>query len=243
MAIASVALAVVFFLVPGLEIGRGIFLVFVVLAWVGPAVVAPVPAVGVGHVRRVRRPRADPRHGRCRRRRWRARCSKRAPIGYRVLGFLTEHESEVGRTLVNPSVARHARRPADGSASSQDATLIVVAQEDRRKRLPVDMLLRCRMAGDPGRRGGEPVREPVGTHPAARPAAELADLLGRLPEAARDGDGQARGRGGVAAAVLLVLDAPLAGAGTALCVRLSSPGARALPPDARGHAAASRSSS
>ena len=71
---------------------------------------------------------------------------KRAPIGYRVLGFLTEHEGEVGRTLVNPSVlGTLADLPR--LSESLDATLIVVAQEDRRKRLPVDLLLRCRMAG------------------------------------------------------------------------------------------------
>ena len=71
---------------------------------------------------------------------------KRSPVGYRVLGFLTEHSVEVGRVLVNPSVVG-TLADLPSLADSLDATLIVVAQEDRRKRLPVDALLRCRMAG------------------------------------------------------------------------------------------------
>ena len=145
MAIASVALAVVFFLMPAFRIGRGIFFVFIVLAWVFlllwrlfllwawgtfGAFGDRVLILGTGlPAQKVAREMLT-----------------RAPIGYRVLGFLTEHESEVGRTLVNPSVlGTLADLPK--LSESQDVTLIVVAQEDRRKRLPVDMLLRCRMAG------------------------------------------------------------------------------------------------
>jgi len=145
MAIASVALAVVFFLMPAFRIGRGIFFVFIVLAWfflllwrlfllwawgTFGAFGDRVLILGTGlPAQKVAREMLT-----------------RAPIGYRVLGFLTEHESEVGRTLVNPSVlGTLADLPR--LSDSQDVTLIVVAQEDRRKRLPVDMLLRCRMAG------------------------------------------------------------------------------------------------
>jgi hypothetical protein len=231
MAIASVALAVVFFLMPAFRIGRGIFFVFIVLAWVFlllwrlfllwawgtfGAFGDRVLILGTGlPAQKVAREMLT-----------------RAPIGYRVLGFLTEHESEVGRTLVNPSVlGTLADLPR--LSDSQDVTLIVVAQEDRRKRLPVDMLLRCRMAGVRVGGGGEPVREPVGTHPAARPAAELADLLGRLPEAARDVGaeaGRARRRRGAAARA----HAAARGADRALRAAVE-PGARALPADARRH--------
>jgi len=220
MAIASVALAVVFFLVPGLEIGRGIFLLFVAFVWLGllfwrlfllwawgtfGAFGDRVLILGTGlPAQKVAREMLT-----------------RAPIGYRVLGFLTEHESEVGRTLVNPSVlGTLADLPR--LSDSQAATLIVVAQEDRRKHLPVDMLLRCRMAG---------IR-------VVEAASLFESLSGRIP--LRDlrpsflifSGGFQKPRvtaafkraGEVAtAAVLLVLTTPLAML-IALIVRLSSPG-------------------
>jgi len=145
VAIAAVALAFVFFAVPGLEVGRGAFFLFILLAWSGlllwrllllwtwgtlGAFGDRVLILGTGvPAQKVAR-----------------EMLKRAPIGYRVLGFLTEHEGEVGRVLVNPSVLG-TLSDLPRLSESLDATLIVVAQEDRRKRLPVDLLLRCRMAG------------------------------------------------------------------------------------------------
>jgi FlaA1/EpsC-like NDP-sugar epimerase len=145
MAFAAVALAAIFFAVPGLQVGRGIFSLFILVAWAGlllwrllllwtwgtfGAFGDRVLILGTGiSAQNVAR-----------------EMLKRAPIGYRVLGFLTEHEGEVGRTLVNPSVLGTLSDLPRLSAS-EGATLIVVAQEDRRKRLPVDLLLRCRMAG------------------------------------------------------------------------------------------------
>jgi sugar transferase (PEP-CTERM system associated) len=71
---------------------------------------------------------------------------RRAFLGYRVVGFLGEHPAEVGRRLVNPSVVGTS---ADllPLVDSLRVSLIVVALEDRRGRLPVDDLLRCRLAG------------------------------------------------------------------------------------------------
>jgi len=220
MAIASVALAVVFFLMPAFRIGRGIFFVFIVLAWfflllwrlfllwawgTFGAFGDRVLILGTGlPAQKVAREMLT-----------------RAPIGYRVLGFLTEHESEVGRTLVNPSVlGTLADLPR--LSDSQDVTLIVVAQEDRRKRLPVDMLLRCRMAG---------VR-------VVEAASLFESLSGRIPlrdlrpswlifsggfQKPRAMSALKRAGEAAVAALMLVLTLPLA-ALTALCVRLSSPG-------------------
>lgn len=220
MAIAAVALAALFFLLPGLQVGRGIFFLFIPTAWLGllawrllllwswgtfTAFGDRVLILGTGFpAQKVAR-----------------EMLKRAPIGYRVLGFLTEHESEVGRTLVNPSVLG-TLSDLPRLSESQAATLIVVAQEDRRKRLPVDLLLRCRMAGVrvveaanlfEGLSGRIPLRDlrpswlifSGGFH---KPA--VLTSLKRWGEA-------------VIAAVLLVVTAPLA-ALTALAVRLSSPG-------------------
>ena len=220
MAIASVALAVVFFLMPAFRIGRGIFFVFIVLAWfflllwrlfllwawgTFGAFGDRVLILGTGlPAQKVAREMLT-----------------RAPIGYRVLGFLTEHESEVGRTLVNPSVlGTLADLPR--LSDSQDVTLIVVAQEDRRKRLPVDMLLRCRMAG---------VR-------VVEAASLFESLSGRIPlrdlrpswlifsggfQKPRAMSALKRAGEAAVAGLLLVLTSPLA-ALTALAVRLTSPG-------------------
>jgi sugar transferase (PEP-CTERM system associated) len=145
MVAASVALAVVFFMVPPLQVGRGVFAFFVLTAWLGllgwrlallstwsalPALGDRVLILGTGVVaQKVAR-----------------EMLKRSPVGYRVLGFLTEHAVEVGRVLVDPSVlGTLSDLPA--LVPKLDVTLIVVAQEDRRQRLPVDALLRCRMEG------------------------------------------------------------------------------------------------
>jgi sugar transferase (PEP-CTERM system associated) len=71
---------------------------------------------------------------------------QRGPLGYRVVGFLGESPAEVGRQLVNPSVIGTA---ADlfPLVTEHKVDVIVVALEDRRGRMPVSTLLRCRMEG------------------------------------------------------------------------------------------------
>ena len=71
---------------------------------------------------------------------------RRAPLGYRVAGFLGEHQAEVGRRLANPSVIGTTRDLLP-LVDSLKVTLIVVALEDRRGRLPMADLLRCRTDG------------------------------------------------------------------------------------------------
>lgn len=220
MAIASVALAVVFFVVPALQVGRGIFFLFVPLTWAGlllwrlfllwawgtfGAFGDRVLILGTGvPAQKVAR-----------------EMLLRAPIGYRVLGFLTEHEGEVGRTLVNPSVLGTLSDLPRLSESMQ-ATLIVVAQEDRRKRLPMDLLLRCRMAGVrvveaanlfEGLSGRIPLRD-------LRPSWLVFSGGFHKPPVLAS---VKRWGEAVVAGVLIVLTAPLALL-TALFVRLSSPG-------------------
>jgi sugar transferase (PEP-CTERM system associated) len=221
MAIVALALAAAFFVVPALQVGRGVFFLFLLFAWTGlllwrllllwawgtlGAFGDRVLILGTGvPAQKVAR-----------------EMLKRAPIGYRVLGFLTEHEGEVGRTLVNPSVLG-TLSDLPRLAGSLDATLIVVAQEDRRKRLPVDLLLRARMAGVrvveaanlfEGLSGRIPLRD-------LRPSWLIFSAGFHKPRvlASVKRVGEA-----VFAALLLGLTAPFA-ALTALAVRLSSPGA------------------
>jgi sugar transferase (PEP-CTERM system associated) len=220
MAISSVALAVVFFVVPALEIGRGIFLLFIAFVWSGllfwrlsllwawgtfSAFGDRVLILGTGlSAQKVAREMLT-----------------RAPIGYRVLGFLTEHESEVGRTLVNPSVLG-TLGDLPRLSEKEAATLIVVAQEDRRKHLPVDTLLRCRMAGVRVLEAASLFESLSGRIPLRdlRPSFLIFSGGFQKPRvlAAVKRTGEA-----ATAAVLLVLTAPLA-ALVALLVRLSGPG-------------------
>jgi sugar transferase (PEP-CTERM system associated) len=145
MAIASIALAVLFFAVPEATVGRGVFGGFVAMGWTGllvwrlglawthqsvGALGNRVLIVGTGLSAQVIA----------------RELLKKAPVDYRILGFLTEHRQEVGRVLVNPSVVG-TFEDLPALALQLDTSLMVVAQEDRRKRLPVDALLRCRMAG------------------------------------------------------------------------------------------------
>jgi len=144
LAIGAMALAVIFFAVPALEVGRGIFGIFMalvaatLLTWrllldwtwgaadLGERALVLGTGVSARHVARA--------------------MLKQSPLGYQVLGFLTEHPREVGRRLVNPSVVG-TLADLPRLTRELDATLIVVAQEDRRKSLPVEGLLRCRLAG------------------------------------------------------------------------------------------------
>ena len=144
LAAGAVALTVIFFAVPPLEVGRGIYLLFIplagaaLLAWRGLTAWtwgaadlgerALVLGTGVSAQKVARA------------------MLKRSPLGYRVLGFLTEHKEEVGRSLVNPRVVGTLDE-LPRLVSELDASLIVVAQEDRRRRLPMEALLRCRLAG------------------------------------------------------------------------------------------------
>jgi sugar transferase (PEP-CTERM system associated) len=71
---------------------------------------------------------------------------RRPPLGYHVVGFLGEHSAEVGHRIVNPSVVG---TTADLLliVETLKVSLIVIALEDRRGRLPVEDLLRCRLSG------------------------------------------------------------------------------------------------
>jgi sugar transferase (PEP-CTERM system associated) len=144
VAAGTVALAVVFFAVPALVVGRGIFGLFVpfallaLLGWrllvgwtwgaadLGERVLVLGTGVAAQKVCRA--------------------MLKQSPVGYRVLGFLTEHREEVGRPLVNPGVVGMLDE-LPRLVREHNANLIVVAQEDRRRRLPMEALLRCRLDG------------------------------------------------------------------------------------------------
>jgi sugar transferase (PEP-CTERM system associated) len=69
-----------------------------------------------------------------------------SPVGYRVVGFVGEHRAEVGRRLFNPTVLGTIE-DLPHLVERHRVSLIVVALDDRRGRMPVAELLRCRLMG------------------------------------------------------------------------------------------------
>jgi sugar transferase (PEP-CTERM system associated) len=143
LAIGALLLALVFVVVPALRVGRVVFVVYLLLAFVtiaGWRVLARMAwrhdsfaerilIVGTGH--------SAKDIGR--------QFLKRKAVGYDVLGFLGEKE-EVGRVLVNPSVVGTVDE-LETLAGKHRANLIVVAMDEGRGRMPVEELLRLRTSG------------------------------------------------------------------------------------------------
>ncbi len=142
--VAALVLALVYFGLPSLRVGRGILAIHLALAvlgllfwrhvclavWGHEALRENVLILGTGQsAQQIAR-----------------EMLRRAPLGYRIVGFLGEHPAEVGRSLVNPSVVG-TLEDLPRLAEREDLTLVVVALEDFRGRLPVAELLACRMAG------------------------------------------------------------------------------------------------
>jgi sugar transferase (PEP-CTERM system associated) len=71
---------------------------------------------------------------------------RKAPLGFEVVGFLGEQRAEVGRRLVNAPVIG-TMSDLEQLVLAHDVSLIVVALDDRRGKLPMAQLLRCRLAG------------------------------------------------------------------------------------------------
>ncbi len=142
--IAAILLSLVFYAAPVLTVGRGLLAIFAVLGLAGVFVWRGLYLFMVGReglVDHVLILGTGPSAQQIAR-----EMLLRAPLGFRVVGFLGESEEEVGRSLVNPSVI--------GTADDllplvrrHRINLIIVALEDRRGKMPVADLLRCRMAG------------------------------------------------------------------------------------------------
>jgi sugar transferase (PEP-CTERM system associated) len=71
---------------------------------------------------------------------------RRKNQGYQVLGFLSDDPMEVGVQLVNPSVIG-TFDDLCAVVDEQRVDMVVVALEDRRGKLPVNELLRCKVEG------------------------------------------------------------------------------------------------
>jgi sugar transferase (PEP-CTERM system associated) len=142
--VTALLLSLVYYAFPGAALGRGLYLMGLPLSVVTLSVwrmfyywvlrrdylVENVLIVGTGHgAKEVAREAL--RHQR---------------DGYRILGFVAEEAAMVGQRLVNPAVVgTYDELPSLCEQLRVDS--VVVALEDRRGKLPVAELLRCRMAG------------------------------------------------------------------------------------------------
>jgi sugar transferase (PEP-CTERM system associated) len=139
---ASIVLAALYFVRPGLMIGNGIFVsalfVFLVaiLGWrlafnsVSGSLEERLLFVGTGETaRKVARQILD-----------------QHDFAYRVIGFIDDDESRVGERIVNPGIVG---TPGDIERliATHQIDRIVVGLSDRRGKLPVEELLRAKMAG------------------------------------------------------------------------------------------------
>jgi sugar transferase (PEP-CTERM system associated) len=144
MAVAWLFLTLTYFAVPRLRVGRGIVTIYAALAYVGivgyrrayfwaagnEALADNVLIVGTGSsARQLAR-----------------EVLRRAPLGFRLVGFLGEHAEEVGRGIVNPSVIGTLADLVP-IVEAQRISLVIVALDDRRGKMPVSELLQCRLAG------------------------------------------------------------------------------------------------
>lgn len=141
---ATLLLSLLYYLFPALMLGRGILLIFFLFAaptllvwhtvhpWVaGHTVLCErVLMVGTGVL-------AQNIAG---------EMQRRSPYGYKILGFLGEHEAEIGRDVLNVEVIGRIS-DLNSLVDRLKINLIVVALEDRRGKLCIDDLLACRVAG------------------------------------------------------------------------------------------------
>jgi sugar transferase (PEP-CTERM system associated) len=146
---------------------------------------------------------------------------KRRPWGLRVVGFLGDDPAQVGHRLVNPTVVGTmdelyllARRLKAG--------IIVVALDDRRGKMPVDDLLRCRIEGLRVEEGASILERLTGQIPIKNLRPSWLVFSQGFDESRMLRSLKAAGEMATAAA-LLVLFAP-AMILTALAVKITSPG-------------------
>jgi sugar transferase (PEP-CTERM system associated) len=140
----TLVLALVYLGIPDLRVGRGILLIHLPLAFVGLVLWRQLCLLVWGHgalsenllilgtgpsAQQVAR-----------------EILRRGSLGFRIAGFLGENAAEVGRPLVNPHVIG-TLVDLPRIVDRERISLLVVALEDFRGRLPVPELLQCRLAG------------------------------------------------------------------------------------------------
>ena len=145
MGLASVILAVIFYAVPEMMLGRGVFLVSLLLMLTAMACWRVFVMWLLGHPRLTERvlilgtEKSAIDLAR--------EILDRRESGYKVVGFVGEDPQLVGKSLINPSVIGLTSDLEDVVRHYQPDR-IVVAVNDRRGRLPLDPLLKLKLCND-----------------------------------------------------------------------------------------------
>lgn len=139
LGLASIALATLFYMVPALTIGRGVFLISILLTLTMMMCWRVFAMWALGHPKMAERvlilgtgPHAVDLA---------REVLERGNTGFEVVGFAGDDPALVGRSLINPCVLG-LTSDVESLVRTHRIDRIVVAVEDRRGRLPVDSLLR-----------------------------------------------------------------------------------------------------
>jgi len=141
---SSILLAVIYYMLPSLIIGRGIFLIS--LGFMGAAIV--FWRMIYNHILKTRQldqkimiigsgPLAKSIAN---------EIIEKADTGFKIVGFITENPERVGEKLVNPSIIGDQSQIFD-IARKENVNRIIVALEERRGKFPDAQLLECKMNG------------------------------------------------------------------------------------------------
>jgi sugar transferase (PEP-CTERM system associated) len=139
LGLASIALATIFYAVPGLTIGRGVFFLTILLTFSMMMCWRMFAMWALGHPRMAERililgtgPHAvDVAR----------EVLEHDGSGYEIIGFVGDEPSLVGKSLINPTVVG-VMSDLEALVCEHRADRIVVAVEDRRGTLPIDTLMR-----------------------------------------------------------------------------------------------------
>jgi sugar transferase (PEP-CTERM system associated) len=144
LGVSSILLAFLYYLLPPLIIGRGIF--FISLGFMGVVIVSwriiynhilktrqldqRIMVIGSGPLaKNIAKEIVD-----------------RVDTGFKVIGFITDNPETVGEKLVNPSIIGDQSQILD-IATKERVDRIIVAIEERRGKFPDAQLLECKMRG------------------------------------------------------------------------------------------------
>jgi sugar transferase (PEP-CTERM system associated) len=144
IATAAILLSVIYYLFPSMIIGRGIFLVTLVLL--------PLAVVG-WRLFYDRLSRMGPLRDRVLiigsgplARKIGTEILKNHRTSYEVVGFIDEDPKKIGESVVNPKIIGD-YASLSGIVSQRSINRVIVALPDRRGKLPVDSLLQCKFQG------------------------------------------------------------------------------------------------
>jgi sugar transferase (PEP-CTERM system associated) len=144
LGVSSILLAVLYFFLPYLIIGRGIFLISLVL--MGAIIVSW--RVTYNHILRTRQ--LDQKimiiGSGSLAKNIASEIVERMDTGFKIIGFITENPERVGEKLVNPSIIGDQTQILD-IATREKVDRIIVALEERRGKFPDAQLLECKMRG------------------------------------------------------------------------------------------------